>query len=429
MRTPGQLPIGINPAELTDNEEAEKDIGKYPGPSEISLRGNRERQFNQLTKYHVMNPKNQLMKKMFLLLVLVASMLGAMAQTKSDPKQSVCPGTEPYLITPDDPANTFLWSIVGGTDGVDWTISSPTTVGTDIVWSSPATPQTYIVTFKELVPSTGCYEEVSLEVIVNPLPVLLITDPVAVCSPVTINLEDAAVTAGSTLPTGTTLSYWTDAAGTTALATPAAVTVSGTYYIKAETAEGCSAIKAVNVIINETLALVITDPAGACSPGTVNLEDAAVTAGSTLPTGTTLSYWTDAAGTTALATPAAVAASGTYYIKAETAEGCSAIKAVNVIINPAPILVITNPAAVCVPGPVNLEDAAVTAGSTLPAGTTLSYWTDAAGTIPLPNPSAVTTAGTYYIKATVLLTSECSDIKAVEVTLNPLPATSPIYHN
>jgi hypothetical protein len=52
--------------------------------------------------------------------------------------------------------------------------------------------------------------------------------------------------------------------------------------------------------------------------------------------GTTLSYWTDATATIALATPAAVAASGTYYIKAETVEGCSVIEAVTILINPIP---------------------------------------------------------------------------------------------
>jgi hypothetical protein len=117
---------------------------------------------------------------------------------------------------------------------------------------------------------------------------------------------------------------------------PTAVAISGTYYIKAETVEGCSVIEAVDVTINPLPILTITDPLAVCSPGTIDLEDAAVTAGSTLPSGTVLTYWTDVLATTALATPAAVAVSGTYYIKAETAEGCSVIEAVDVTINPTP---------------------------------------------------------------------------------------------
>ncbi|WP_443939849.1 gliding motility-associated C-terminal domain-containing protein [Pedobacter sp. MW01-1-1] len=74
-------------------------------------------------------------------------------------------------------------------------------------------------------------------------------------------------------------------------------------------------------------------------------------------------------------------------------------------------LVITNPAPQCTGGAVDLTAAAITAGSD--AGLTYTYFTDAAGTIPLANPNAVTAAGTYYIKAVGLV---CSTIEPVDVT-------------
>ena len=85
---------------------------------------------------------------------------------------------------------------------------------------------------------------------------------------------------------------------------------------------------------------------------------------SRITAGLTYTYFTDAAGTIVLATPNAVAASGTYYIIGTTAAGCaSAAMPVVVTINPAPTVVITNPAAVCAPATVDLTAAAVTAGS------------------------------------------------------------------
>ena len=242
----------------------------------------------------------------------------------------------------------------------------------------------------------------------NPLPNLFITDPAAVCTPGTVDLTVAAVTAGSDAGT---LTYWTDATATTPLGSPNAVATTGTYYIQLTDANGCSVIQAVNVVITATPNLVITDPAAVCSPNTVDLTAAAVTAGSDAGP---LSYWMDAGATIPLATPSAVAATGTYYIQLGTA-GCSTILPVNVTINPLPNLVITDPAAVCSPGTVDITAGAVTAGSD--AGT-LSYWTDAGATVVLGTPTSVG-AGTYYIQLTDA--NGCSTIQAVNVTINALP--------
>lgn len=85
-------------------------------------------------------------------------------------------------------------------------------------------------------------------------------------------------------------------------------------------------------------------------------------------------------------------------------------------------LIITNPAAVCAPSLVDLTVPAITAGSS--AGT-LSYWMDAAATIPLANPNAVSSSGTYYIQ---LGTGGCPIIMPVIVVVNPsiIPSFTPI---
>ncbi|WP_168187530.1 Ig-like domain-containing protein, partial [Pedobacter sp. G11] len=117
-------------------------------------------------------------------------------------------------------------------------------------------------------------------------------------------------------------------------------------------------------------------------------------------------------GTTTTLTSLAV---GNHSFTLVNELGCSSPASPSVTLNPAPTivnLVITNPATVCAPGAVNLTDPAVTAGSD--AGLTFTYFTDAAGTIPLANPSAVATSGTYYIKA---VSGSCTNIKPVAVSV------------
>jgi gliding motility-associated-like protein len=111
-------------------------------------------------------------------------------------------------------------------------------------------------------PSAGqCATPATMTITVNPLPVLNINDPARVCAPNTVNLTAAAVTAGST----GSLSYFSNAGGTSPLTSPAAVGASGTYYIQAVSTLGCSVLSPVQVVINP---LPIAD----FTPNPVNLN-------------------------------------------------------------------------------------------------------------------------------------------------------------
>ena len=182
-----------------------------------------------------------------------------------------------------------------------------------------------------------------------------------------MNLTLAAVTAGSTA--GLTYTYWTDAAATIAYATPTTAGA-GTYYIKGTTAAGCFDIKPVTVTVNPTPTVTITNPAAVCSPSTVNLTLAAVTAGSTA--GLTYTYWTDTSATIAYATPT-TAGAGTYYIKGTTTAGCFDIKPVTVTVNSSPITPISGgDQNVCETSPIQT----LTAMATIPGGQSI-VWYDA----------------------------------------------------
>ena len=106
----------------------------------------------------------------------------------------------------------------------------------------------------------------------------------------------------------------------------------------------------------------------------------------------------------------------TTYAFTPTAGQCANTTSLTIAVNPAPILVITNPTGVCKPLSINLTDNSITTGST--AGTSFTYWTNIGATSPLSNPSNVSTSGTYYIVAT---TQGCSSIMPVTVVIYPSP--------
>ncbi|TMI94127.1 MAG: T9SS type A sorting domain-containing protein [Bacteroidetes bacterium] len=136
-----------------------------------------------------------------------------------------------------------------------------------------------------------------------------------------------------------TVTYYTNSTLTTAIAPneSAYTSASATVYAKITNGGVSSSAISVTLTVIQTPNLSITNPAAVCSPNTVNITAAGVTAGSTGMANTTLSYWTNANGTGSVATPSAVGA-GTYYIKAtsNTTQACSDIKAVTVTVNLTP---------------------------------------------------------------------------------------------
>ncbi len=282
---------------------------------------------------------------------------------------------------------------------------------------TPAVTTSYTVTAT----NGGCTGSAIATVTVNPLPVLVITNPPAVCSPGTVDITAAAVTAGST--GAGVLSYWSDAAATITLASPSSIGTSGTYYIESTTAGGCTDIAPVIVTINPLPISNAGPDISFCSGSTGNIG-VATTAGQTYA-------WLAVTGlsSAAVSNPSVTLSIGgttpvtsTYTVTTTVAAtGCTSTDQVDVTVNPLPILVITNPAAVCSPSTVDITAAAVTAGSTI-AGSIITYWNDAGATSSLATPSAVGTSGTYYIQANA--GGGCTDIQPVTVTINPPPVSN-----
>ena len=116
--------------------------------------------------------------------------------------------------------------------------------------------------------TNGCSSIQPVSVTVNPEPILIVVNPSAVCTSSTINLTAPAVSSNSTY----LLSYYRDASASVQLVSPEAVSVAGTYYIKATNiTTGCFTIKPVVVSFNPAPNVVVSNPLAVCSPATVSI--------------------------------------------------------------------------------------------------------------------------------------------------------------
>lgn len=225
-----------------------------------------------------------------------------------------------------------------------------------------------------------------------------------------INLTSPAISAGST--PGLFFSYYSDYNQTEYVPVPTNVTTSGIYYIKGVNRSGCNDVKPIKVNVLASPDLAITNPAGVCIPQKIDITDTAVTSGS--ESGLVLTYWRNSITTIPLLNPNAVDKSGIYYIKATKNGRCVTVKAVDVNIGEIPKITINNPTG-C--GKIDLTNSNITTGTTPDINYT--YWMDAASTLSLLNPTAISTSGTYYIKASSSF--GCSITKQVSATVNPFP--------
>ena len=300
---------------------------------------------------------------------------------------------------------TAPYVTAGSTPGLNYTYySDPNQINYVPLPNKVTTSGTYYI---KGVNSAGCNDIKPIAVVVKPAPDIVITDPIPGCVPQKVDITTPAVVAGS--QPGLTYSYWKDPYATIALPNPKTIDSSGLYYIKGVDNTGCSNIQAVKVQIGTIPTLTVHDPVGC---GSVNLTLPGVTGGSL---DVTLSYWSDAAASAALAMPDSIMTSCVYFIKATTSLGCSVTKPVSIVVNPNPSFTVTDPAPVKYP--VTTVD--ITKAVTPVNGLSFSYWEDIFAVKPVLHPTVIDKRGTYYIKARN--SYGCITIKPVNVAIIPSP--------
>jgi gliding motility-associated-like protein len=190
------------------------------------------------------------------------------------------------------------------------------------------TPGTNNYTFT---PTGGCAAAATMNIVITPQITPAFTQIGLICQNSTAPLLPGTSNNGIT---GT----WSPATINTAIA--------GTFAFRfTPDSSQCATILDLNLTIQNAPNLVITDPAGVCSPATVNLTSANITAGS--DAGLIFTYWTNPTATISLSNPTAVSTSGTYYIKATNSAGCSKIDSVRVTVHPPPIVNLSGAGTIC----------------------------------------------------------------------------------
>src|SRR5690606_23009187 len=167
----------------------------------------------------------------------------------------------------------------------------------------------------------------AVELVINAALVLTIQDPDIACSTNTIDLTAAGITNGN--PDNLDLAYFSDEAATIPLSTPAAVSVSGTYYIQGtDTTTGCSVVVPVEVQFVDKPEVVVVHPDCISSTGSIEI---------TSPLGTGFEYSIDNGASYSALTLYDNLTPGTFEVLARNTALPSCVSEVNtVVINATP---------------------------------------------------------------------------------------------
>ncbi|WEK18826.1 MAG: Ig-like domain-containing protein [Candidatus Pedobacter colombiensis] len=263
--------------------------------------------------------------------------------------------------------------------------------------------------------AVGCPAQQSFKVNINSIPAA----PAGVNQTVCADSPVQTLTAMATVPIGSTV-VWYDAATAGNVVPNPTLSIAGTktYYAETHTGTCISATRTPVVLtINAQPVLNIQNPPVACHTSTIDLTAATITSGN--PSNLQLTYFTDAATTTVLTNPAAVALSGTYYIKGTNPiTGCSIVKPVVVQFVDQPEVTLIHPDCVNPTGTIKI---------TAPIGSQFIYniISTTGGTVTATADNTVFTvsAGTYQVTASNTTVPGCVS-PVTTIVINATPTTA-----
>ena len=308
---------------------------------------------------------------------------------------SVCPGTSyVYSVAALPGATSYSWTLPGG-----WTGSSSTN-------TISATPGASGVMSVAAIYTCGTSANTTLNITVNPLPVVTPANTGPYCSGATIFLS-----------TGAASSYtWTGPNGFLSNAqNPSivnALAVNGGVYTSSVTsAAGCTGSGTTNVVINPLPTPTATSNSPVCIGQPLNLSGA----------GGTTYTWTGPGGFTSNAQFPSIAVAqasnaGVYTLQVTNNNGCTNSVTTNVVINALPVIVVNNPT-VCANTSISLT---ATGGTAYAWTGPLGYFSNAQN--PVITNAQVNMSGNYTVIVTSALGCTNSAVANVTVLTLPTPA-------
>ena len=312
--------------------------------------------------------------------------------------------TSPKICEGETASVTMLTPTGTNTYTYNWTV--PTGIATSTTKTvSTSKAGTYSLTIMDV---NSCVSEVGTGIVtVNPLPTKPTLTSATICEGQTTNVS-------MSLPAGTYTYTWIVPTGVvTSTTNTVSTSKAGTYSLTITDANSCtSEVGTATVTVNPL-------PTKPTITSSTICDGQSTTVSMSLPAGTYTYTWTVPTGVASSTTNSvSTSKAGTYSLTITDENSCTSEVGTGIVtVNALPTVTITNPSAVCAPGTVDLTATAITAGST--ASLTYSYWTNNTATTSLPNANTISSTGSYYIKGTTAL--NCSAIKAVNATINPIP--------
>lgn len=243
--------------------------------------------------------------------------------------------------------------------------------------------------------SNGCSDTAIVTLNVQAAPVLGPNQTVNICSNISTDLTGLYTTTGFN-------SVWKY--NSVVVSNPTSVSASGNYTLIVSAAGGCADTAIVTLNHLQTPALGPNQTVSVCSGNSVNLSSLFNTSGMS-------TNWT--LGGIAVTTPSAINIPGTYQLVAVDGT-CSDTSLVVVNVGSLPVLGPNQQQTICNNELLDLTNLFVTTGYVVD-------WTHAGN--PVPNPSAINTAGSYVL--TVTNTAGCSATASVVVSINNAPSLGP----